>query len=440
MNPPSQDRALPRLVVDSPDEVRGQVYELDHEPLLVGRGTACQIQLLNPRLSRRHAQVSRTDGHTTVEDLSSTNGTRVNGRRVLRKQQLHSGDVLDFGPLEVHYEEPLVEAPTQPHADTPAPEAATVVRDNPVSPRPGDRATRPKAGAQGAAPEDAAAREAAAQAATAPQETARKEHAGQSTGRQRTDGKSDGTAGRQDAGEQQAGRQDGPRPAGPRVETPPRGSPVQTAPPKPTAPPRFGPGPGPGANAGPASASAKPAPGTPTPGRATPGRAGAGTPSAPRPGTPHQKPEQKPEQAAARFDVGEQRDGHFNNIGRDQYNRNEYNNWVVQDNHIQAARRADFFHKLSAIRTTARHTAMVGLLLAVLGGAFLGFADSSQNAFDEDKRFGGFTLDSLGTAVVIVGSVLLVIGVALVIWTVVRKRRYEKEEDRRLNPGSSPST
>ncbi|MEU5894574.1 FHA domain-containing protein [Streptomyces sp. NPDC047461] len=105
MDPPPTERDLPHLVVDRPDRLRGQVFVLHDQPMLVGRDSDCQIQVGDPGVSRRHEVVWRASGRTTVEDLASTNGTMLNGHPVLGQQVLHSGDVLDFGPFEVHYEE-----------------------------------------------------------------------------------------------------------------------------------------------------------------------------------------------------------------------------------------------------------------------------------------------------------------------------------------------
>ncbi|WP_046729446.1 FHA domain-containing protein [Streptomyces humi] len=105
MDPPPRERDLPHLVVDRPDRLRGRVFVIDDQPMLVGRDSDCQIQVGDPGVSRRHAVVWRASGRTTVVDLASTNGTMLNGHPVLGQQVLHSGDVLDFGPIEVHYEE-----------------------------------------------------------------------------------------------------------------------------------------------------------------------------------------------------------------------------------------------------------------------------------------------------------------------------------------------
>ncbi|MFE2721102.1 FHA domain-containing protein [Kitasatospora sp. NPDC059327] len=137
MSSPSREQALPRLVVDSPDRLRGQVFVLADRPMLVGRDSTCQIRVGDPGVSRRHAVVWRSDGHTSVEDLASTNGTRLNGRPVRGQQEVHAGDVLDFGPFEVHYEDPY-EAATVPGAGQQGPTASTRTAELPLRQEPAE--------------------------------------------------------------------------------------------------------------------------------------------------------------------------------------------------------------------------------------------------------------------------------------------------------------
>ncbi|MGA5821479.1 FHA domain-containing protein [Kitasatospora sp. NPDC094028] len=114
MSPAPQQQTLPRLVVDTPERLRGQVYVVADRPMLVGRDEGCQIHVGEPGVSRRHAMVWRSGGHTSVEDLDSTNGTRLNGHPLHGQEVLHTGDVIDFGPFEVHYEEPRAPDDTVP--------------------------------------------------------------------------------------------------------------------------------------------------------------------------------------------------------------------------------------------------------------------------------------------------------------------------------------
>ncbi len=64
--------------------------------LLVGRHHACDVVLTDPSVSRRHARLSFRDGNWVLRDLDSTNGTAVNGKRVVRCRLL-PGDYLELG-------------------------------------------------------------------------------------------------------------------------------------------------------------------------------------------------------------------------------------------------------------------------------------------------------------------------------------------------------
>ncbi|MFZ1997566.1 MAG: FHA domain-containing protein [Solirubrobacteraceae bacterium] len=66
------------------------------DELLVGRHDACDVMVGHPSVSRRHARLSFRDGHWVLRDLDSTNGTRVNGKRVVRCR-LEPGDRLSLG-------------------------------------------------------------------------------------------------------------------------------------------------------------------------------------------------------------------------------------------------------------------------------------------------------------------------------------------------------
>src|SRR6266568_9628089 len=53
----------------------------------------------DPMLSRRHARIISVDHHgqTVLEDLSSTNGTFLNGARVTSRQPIHASDIIEVG-------------------------------------------------------------------------------------------------------------------------------------------------------------------------------------------------------------------------------------------------------------------------------------------------------------------------------------------------------
>jgi hypothetical protein len=66
------------------------------DELLVGRHSNCDVVLSHPGVSRRHARLLFRDGSWVLQDLASTNGTRVNGERVGRCV-LRPGDRLILG-------------------------------------------------------------------------------------------------------------------------------------------------------------------------------------------------------------------------------------------------------------------------------------------------------------------------------------------------------
>jgi pSer/pThr/pTyr-binding forkhead associated (FHA) protein len=79
-------------------EFAGAEFPLGAEVALIGRNPTTDITLLDESISREHAIVAwdAESGVFTVEDLQSTNGTRVNGRRV-RSSPLADGDEIQVG-------------------------------------------------------------------------------------------------------------------------------------------------------------------------------------------------------------------------------------------------------------------------------------------------------------------------------------------------------
>jgi hypothetical protein len=80
------------LVVDGP----GTRHELTTGRNVIGRGTEADIRLPDTGVSRKHVDVVLDGGTAWCEDLGSTNGTLVNGRRISR-QALADGDVIRIG-------------------------------------------------------------------------------------------------------------------------------------------------------------------------------------------------------------------------------------------------------------------------------------------------------------------------------------------------------
>ena len=67
---------------------------------LLGRGSACDIVLVDDTVSRHHAEIAVRAGLCVIRDLDSCNGTSVNGRFV-RRGRLRRGDMVLLGETEI---------------------------------------------------------------------------------------------------------------------------------------------------------------------------------------------------------------------------------------------------------------------------------------------------------------------------------------------------
>ena len=75
---------------------QGKRFELDAPVVSVGRDATNTIRLLDVEVSRRHAQIVRTEGNFRLVDLGSSNGTFVNEQRI-EQHVLASGDRVQVG-------------------------------------------------------------------------------------------------------------------------------------------------------------------------------------------------------------------------------------------------------------------------------------------------------------------------------------------------------
>ena len=76
----------------------GMSYALSDQEIVIGRNPTTNITLLDEGISREHALVLYDEDGPgyVIEDLQSTNGTKVNGKRV-RSALLVDGDQIQIG-------------------------------------------------------------------------------------------------------------------------------------------------------------------------------------------------------------------------------------------------------------------------------------------------------------------------------------------------------
>ncbi|RMH15153.1 MAG: FHA domain-containing protein, partial [Acidobacteria bacterium] len=75
----------------------GETIPITREIMIVGRSRSCDIPINDPSVSRRHARILISPAQMVVEDLGSSNGTLVNGKRIHDRQTLGHGDQLMLG-------------------------------------------------------------------------------------------------------------------------------------------------------------------------------------------------------------------------------------------------------------------------------------------------------------------------------------------------------
>lgn len=95
---------VPRLVVVSPAEHEGLVFDLSGQEMVIGHSDAADFFVEDPYLSRRHALISVAADAVTVHDLHSTGGTFVNEERLTGPRLLRPGDLVRFADIVARFE------------------------------------------------------------------------------------------------------------------------------------------------------------------------------------------------------------------------------------------------------------------------------------------------------------------------------------------------
>jgi pSer/pThr/pTyr-binding forkhead associated (FHA) protein len=94
---PKKKRGTPGSVTIADGPQAGVGATLGEEPVVIGRGSDCQIRLDDDYSSTRHARLFQSEGQWWVEDLGSTNGTYLDGQRVTRPVPAEIGGSIRIG-------------------------------------------------------------------------------------------------------------------------------------------------------------------------------------------------------------------------------------------------------------------------------------------------------------------------------------------------------
>ncbi len=84
----------------------GHEHQLRSETTTIGRAVECDIVITSKRVSREHARLNRSGRRVMLEDAGSTNGTFLNGERLLGAMELRDGDLIDIGDVRFTFRDP----------------------------------------------------------------------------------------------------------------------------------------------------------------------------------------------------------------------------------------------------------------------------------------------------------------------------------------------
>jgi pSer/pThr/pTyr-binding forkhead associated (FHA) protein len=93
---------MPKLKILS-GVLEGKVIDLIEERISMGRAVDNTVRLEDGTVSHHHAIVLVEGPEYKLRDLNSTNGTRVNGLRIV-ESKLHDGDAVRLGSVEMRFE------------------------------------------------------------------------------------------------------------------------------------------------------------------------------------------------------------------------------------------------------------------------------------------------------------------------------------------------
>ncbi len=100
--PSDRSAAAQRVAVEIND--RGSVRLVEGFcPFTIGRGSSADLVLADLAISRIHARLDNDGEAVFLSDLSSSNGTYLNGERITESIELRGGDTIDIGVVRLTY-------------------------------------------------------------------------------------------------------------------------------------------------------------------------------------------------------------------------------------------------------------------------------------------------------------------------------------------------
>jgi DNA-binding response OmpR family regulator len=106
----------------------GREHALTDDVITIGRAVENDVVVTSRRVSREHARLRREGWRVILEDLGSTNGTFLNGERVLNPVELRDEDRIRIGDVTFVFHDPAITIRETPFPELDVDVAAGVVR------------------------------------------------------------------------------------------------------------------------------------------------------------------------------------------------------------------------------------------------------------------------------------------------------------------------
>ncbi len=104
---------MPFLLVIAEGKEAGREFVFEQSSVVIGRISECDVILYDPGVSRKHARIFAEGDAYFVEDMGSSNGTKVNGN-VIKKHLLADGDAVSLGPVVFNFSSAAIDEPDPP--------------------------------------------------------------------------------------------------------------------------------------------------------------------------------------------------------------------------------------------------------------------------------------------------------------------------------------
>jgi pSer/pThr/pTyr-binding forkhead associated (FHA) protein len=105
-------------------------HRLTSQSATIGRAVECEIVIASKSISREHARLKLNGRRWFIEDLGSTNGTYLNGERVVTEMELRDSDTIAIGDVTFTFHDPDTTTRENPIPDLEVDTTAGVVRVN----------------------------------------------------------------------------------------------------------------------------------------------------------------------------------------------------------------------------------------------------------------------------------------------------------------------